>query len=158
MSLASHNHIVLRRLLHRLAHGGGVELELIDGVAVGERVDPGRAVGPAHDLCLARPVVDTFQRIGQRLALEVLRVRQHVPDGLADQLGVVERQLDIRPQYSFALADDHLPGGFLRHASPRDELPGLCLDERLARLRHLWREPLALFCPEPIEPRLLDDR
>jgi hypothetical protein len=27
-----------------------------------------------------------------------------------------------------------LPGGFLRRASARDELLGLCLDERLSRL------------------------
>ena len=32
------------------------------------------------------------------------------------------------------------------------------LDERLSRLCHLWREPLALFGLEFIEPRLLDDR
>ena len=30
------HHLILRRLLHRLAHGGGVELELVDGAAMGE--------------------------------------------------------------------------------------------------------------------------
>ena len=91
-------------------------------------MDPGRAVGPAHDLCHAPAVSHALKRIGQRLALEALWVRQHVADGLVGQLRIVERQLDIRPQHALALSDDHLPGGFLRHASARDELLGLCLD------------------------------
>ena len=81
----------------------------------------------------AAPVLDTLQRVGQRLAFEALRVRQHVADGAAGQRRVVERQLDIRPQYALALPDDDLPGGFLRHAGARDQLLGLRLDEcRLA--------------------------
>ena len=77
-------------------------------------VDPRRAVGPAHDPCLARPVLLALQRVGQCLALETLRVRQHVADGAPGQIGVVELKLDIRPQYAFALPEDDLSRRGLR--------------------------------------------
>jgi hypothetical protein len=41
---------------------------------VGEAVDPGRAVGSAHDLGDAAAVSHAFERVGQRLALVELRV------------------------------------------------------------------------------------
>ena len=152
------HHLILRRLLHRLAYGGGIKLEFVDGAAMGERVDPGHPIGPAHDLGDAAAVSHALQRVGQRLALEALRVRQHVADGAPGQRRVIERQHDIRPQHAFALADDDLSGGVLRHAGARDELQSLRLDERLARLCHLRRQPLALPGFEFIEPRPLDDR
>ena len=134
-------HLILRGRLHRLAHAGGVVFELVDGAAMGERVYPRRAVGPAHDLGDAAAVIDTFERIGQRLALETLRVSEHVADGAAGKLRVVKRQHDIRPQHALALSDDHLPGGVLRHAwTARDELLGLCRDECLSRLCPLWTQ------------------
>ena len=119
--------------------------ERIDGAAVGERMDPRRAIGSAHDLGDAATVSYALERVGQGLALVELRVSEHVADGAAGQLRVVKRQHDIRPQHALALSVDHLPGGFLRHAGARDELRGLCLDERLSRLCRSWREPLAFL-------------
>ena len=65
-------------------------------------------------LGLAAAVLLALQRVGQRLALETLRVRKHVADGAPGQIGVVERQLDIRPQYAFALPEDDLSRRGLR--------------------------------------------
>ena len=121
-------------------------------------MNPRRAVGPSHDLGDAATVADTLERVGQRLSFEALRVRQHIADGAAGQRRVIERQLNIRAQYALALSDDHLPGGFRRHAGTRDQRPGLRLDECRARLGHLRRQSLALPGFEFIEPRPLDDR
>ena len=77
---------------------------------MGKRVDPRRAVGPAHDLGHAAAVVDAFERVGQGLALEALRVGEHVADGAAGQVRVVERQLDIGLQHAVALALDRSCG------------------------------------------------
>ena len=69
----------------------------------GRRVDPWRAIGPAHDLGLAGAVLNAFQRIGQRCALKPGRVRQHVRDGGLAHLGVVPGRREMRQQDAGAL-------------------------------------------------------
>jgi hypothetical protein len=86
------HHGVLRGRFHRLAHGSGIVFERINGATVREGVYPWRAVGMAHDLGDAAAIVDTFERIGQGLALEARRLGEHIGDGLAGELVVVERQ------------------------------------------------------------------
>ncbi len=66
-------------------------------------MDPRRAVGPAHDLGHAAAVSDALERIGQRLALEALRVRQHVADGASrpvpDRQTAARRPAAARPSH-----------------------------------------------------------
>ena len=95
-------------------------------------MDPRRAVGPAHDLGAAVAIIDALQRIRHGLALEAIGVRQHVADGAAGQVGIVERQHDIRQQHAFALAMMTAARGFLGHAGARGQLAWLLPDEALA--------------------------
>jgi hypothetical protein len=57
---------------------------------VGEAVDPYRAVATAHNTRLASPVFCALERVGEGGALEPGGVRQHVGDGSAGQVIVVE--------------------------------------------------------------------
>ena len=81
----------------------------------------------------AAPVVDALQRVGQRLSLEALRVRQHVADGAAGQRRVIERQLNIRPQYALALSDDDLSRGGSRDMPVRATSFLACASTNAAR-------------------------
>jgi hypothetical protein len=53
---------------------------------VGEAVNPHGAVGTAHHLRLAYAVVDTLERIGQRSALEFVRVGDDVSDSASGEI------------------------------------------------------------------------
>ena len=64
------DHFFLVGPLDRLAHGGGVVFQLVDGATMGETMYPGRAVGAAQDLGDAGAVVDTLDWVGQRRAGE----------------------------------------------------------------------------------------
>lgn len=96
---------------------------------MGEAVDPHRAISTAHDFGLAGAVGDALERVGQGLAHEFLRVCEHVSDGGAGEILVVERQDHIREQYAVALmGDDALRRGLRDAARSRDVL-GLPGDE-----------------------------
>ena len=98
-------------------HGGGVVAQLIDGMAVRERVDERRSDAVPHHLGLAASVLDALNRVGERLAREARRVVEHVGDGHPGQIRVVERQLDAAEQQAVRLLLQH--GGGRRLASCR---------------------------------------
>ena len=72
--------------------GGGIQVQLIDGAAVCERMDPYRAIGPSHDLGFAAPVRSPFEGIRECGADESVGVGEHVGDGAACELAVIEWQ------------------------------------------------------------------
>ena len=65
----------------------------VQAAAMGEAVDDQRAIVRAHHLGLAAAVVDAFQRVGQRLADELVGVGEHLGD--RHDAEVVEVQLDV---------------------------------------------------------------
>ena len=70
----------------------------IERPAMGEAVNEQSAVVGLHDLGLAPSVFRAFQRIGEGLADELIRVRQHVGDRHHAQ--VIEVQFQVRQEHT----------------------------------------------------------
>ena len=128
-------------------HRGRVVAQPIDGTTVRERVDERRSDAIPHHLGLAASVLDALNRVGERLAREARRVVEHVGDGHADKVVVVERQLDAAEQQAVRLLLQHGGGRRLGHAGalhkgrhPRGDPCG-ALGGALARQRCLRLRP-----------------
>jgi hypothetical protein len=120
--------------------GRGVEPQIVNGAAVREGMDPGRAVGPAHHHGLAPAVADALQRVGQRLALEAPGVGQHIGDRDRADLRVVEGEFDRRQQHAAVTRLCDAQGGGGRDAAALRQALGQRPVRRRAHPRGLGRQ------------------
>jgi hypothetical protein len=137
------DHLLLVGALQCRPRRRGVELELIDGAAMREGMDPQRTVGAALDLRLADSVGDALERVGEGGTLESRRVGDHIGNRASGELGLVEWQHEVGQQNPFALPGDHLLGIADRHPPGGRQRLRLALDEGAAGLARFTGEPAA---------------
>ena len=91
-----------------------------------------------------RPIFDALEGVGEGCAFEPFRIVEHVGDGAAGKIIIVEWQHYARQQDAGALAFDRRPGAGRIHTA-RNKLFRSFGDEAFLCLGRGWRQRGALF-------------